>query len=84
MIQEKLFGGVSVGVLLDVGLNSADVLLTLSDTLFTPMMVTAFTIAPEVSWLDQQLATNVAVVIAALYVIHLITKRLEVFKNVRN
>lgn len=82
-IRDTITGSGAVAVIFDLTLNSADILLSMADILFTPVTIWAFTVAPNVDWVDTQLATNIAVVVASLYVIHLLTTRIEVFKNVR-
>lgn len=79
---------VGVGVLLDALLTGGDVLLSaltvamgLGETWFTPLAVTASTIAPEVAFLNQELLTQLTVLAATLYVGNLVRRRLEAYRD---
>ena len=71
-LKELLFGGTSGVVLFDVLLNSADLLLAVSDTLFSLMVVVSGYLGPEIGWLDEELMTRLLIAVAVLYVINLL------------
>jgi len=77
MTLEKLGVPVGLGVVLDGLLSGGDFLLMLGTELYTPLAVSASWIAPEVSWLDEELVTLLAVVAASLYVTNVLIKTYE-------
>jgi len=69
MTLERIFGiPLGLGVLFDAVVYGGDILLMLGTDLYTPLAVKASWIAPEVSWLNEELVTLLAVVAASLYV----------------
>ena len=69
IMRHNLFGiPVGLGVLFDALWTGGDVLLMLGTELYTPLAVSASWIAPEVSWLDEEIVTLLAVLAASLYV----------------
>ena len=77
MTLEKLGVPVSLGVLLDALLSGGDFLLMLGTELYTPLAVSASWIAPEVSWINEEIVTLLAVVAASLYVTNVLIKTYE-------
>lgn len=68
-MMDRLIGlPVGIGVLFDAVLTGGDILLMLGTELYTPLAVSASWIAPEVTWIDEELVTLLAVAAAALYV----------------
>lgn len=68
---------VGVGVLGDLLLSGGDVLLMLGTELYTPLAVSANWLAPNVSWLDEEVVTLLAAFAAALYVTNSLLKIYE-------
>ena len=81
MILERLGAPVGVGVLADGLLTGGDILLTLGTELFTPLAVASSWLAPEVSWLNEEVVTLLAVFAAALYVTNMLITRYERFTD---
>jgi len=77
MTLEKLGVPVSLGVLLDALLSGGDFLLMLGTELYTPLAVSASWIAPEVSWINEEIVTLLAVAAATLYVTNVLIKTYE-------
>lgn len=77
-MKDKILGSGALAILLDALLNSFDLLFMLLDVLmgsidvlFSMTVVTSGYLAPNLDWLDEQLMTNVLVVVAMLYLLHL-------------
>ncbi|MDR5657291.1 hypothetical protein RH831_08870 [Halodesulfurarchaeum sp. HSR-GB] len=87
--KDGLLGGGALGVLADVTLNGADLIFGSFDLvmgsvdLLYPAMAVLARIAPDVGWLDQALVTDLLVVIAILYLVHLINRLRQRLKNDR-
>lgn len=88
-MSRELFGlPVGVGVLGDALITGGDLLVVLFDialatgeTWYAPLAVTAGTIAPEVSWLDQTLLTQLTVLAATLYVGNVVRRRYNAYRD---
>ena len=78
--KEGILGSGALTVIADGLLNSFDLifgsidLLMGSVDLLYPIIIVLNRIAPSLGWLDQQLLTNLMLVIALLYLVHLINK----------
>ena len=81
MVLERVGSVLGVGVIFDALLLGGDLMLTLGTELFTPLAISASWLAPEVSWMNEELVTLLAVFAAALYVTNMLITRYERFKN---
>lgn len=80
-LRDVFFGSGAGAVLLDAVFNSADLLFTFSEFVFTPLAVTFGTLAPNVEWLSQDALQPIMVFVAALYVSNLLIQRIQRFRN---
>ncbi|UWG47041.1 hypothetical protein HSRCO_0747 [Halanaeroarchaeum sp. HSR-CO] len=87
--KDTLLGGGAVGLLLDATLNSFDLLLGSFDLLLGsvdllyPMVIVGSRIAPALDWLDESLMTDLMLVVASLYLLHLTLRLKRRYTNER-
>lgn len=89
MTLRDLFGlPIGVGFLGDVLFTGGDIAVSLllflmetGEVWYTPLAVTASTIAPEVSFLDQQLLMHLTVFAAAFYVANIVRRQYNRYTN---
>ncbi|MFW5905850.1 MAG: hypothetical protein ACOCUO_03305 [archaeon] len=85
--KDGLIGSGALGVLADATLNGADLIFGSLDLvmesidLLYPATVALNQLAPNVGWIDQTLVTDVMVVIALLYLVHLVNRLRKRLKN---
>ena len=87
--KDGLIGGGALGVLADATLNGADLILGSVDLLMGsvdllyPATIALNRLAPSIEWLNQGLVADVMVVIAILYLVHLLNQLRQRLKNER-